>query len=148
MFQVDANRWVFGKLGVFDLPKNIQRHSPTSSWRVYSTEGTFWEFSDLRYGNHWHSLIEATRLSITVASLPYVDACEYMGLIHKQRLTETGVTGIYYRRGLKESYKVIYNGSLVKIPYDNGKGFTKALRVLEELLDPTVERLFQGSTST
>lgn len=141
MLQVNATRWVLGELGIFDLPKNVQRDTITASWHVTSSAGTFWEFKDSEYGNHYHSLKAAVRMAITVASLPYQTAREYMELIIKNRLTETGVTGVYYRSGLKESYKVIYNGSLVKVPYDSGKGFTKALRVLEKLLDPSVEAL-------
>lgn len=141
MLQVNATRWVLGQLGIFDLPKNVRRDVSSASWHVVSSAGTFWEFRDIEYGNHYHSLKAAVRLAITVASLPYQSACKYMELIYKNRLAETGVTGVYYRSGLKQSYEVIYNGSLVRVPYDNGKGFSRAVKVLEKLLDPKVEEL-------
>lgn len=148
MLQVNATRWVLGELGIFDLPKNVQRDTITASWRVTNSKGSFWEYTDSQYGNHYYSLKEAVRMAITIASLPYQSACEYMQLINKNRLHETGVTGVYYRSGLKETYVVIYNGSQVKVPYDKGKGFTKALRLLEELLDPSVEALRQQFKQT
>lgn len=141
MLHVKDNRWVMGQLGVFDLPKNIRRCSRSCSWRVVSEGGSFWEFKDIEHGSPYYSLKEAVRLAITIASLPYKEASEYTSLLRKGRLSETGVTGVYYRKGLKESYKVIYNGQLIKIPYDKGKGFTRAVRALEEILDPTVEFL-------
>lgn len=141
MLHIKDNTWAMGQLGLFDLPENIERHTRSSSWRVVTAGGSFWEYSDISYGSPYYSLKAAVRMAITIGSLPYAEASLYMGLIFKNRLSETGVTGVYYRGGLKESYKVIYNGQLIKIPYDKGKGFTRAVRALEEILDPTVEFL-------
>lgn len=138
--------WLLGELGVFNLPANVKRCNRSAMWKVYSEANTFWEFKDIDSGSHYLSLKKAIQFAVTIGSLSYQDTIECLELTRKFRLAETGVLGVYHRRGLHEAYWVAYGGNLIKVDYEKGKGFMKAVRTLEELKVPSVEKFLSQFT--
>lgn len=146
MIELSSGSWLLGELGLFNLPANVKRCKRSARWKVCSEANTFWEFKDIDSGNHYLSLKEAIQFAVTIGSLSYQDTIECLELTKKLRLSETGVLGVYLRRGLGEGYWVIYDGNLIKLPYRDGKGFISAVRTLEELKVPNVEKFLNQFT--
>lgn len=141
MRQLSKRMWLFGELGLFVLPENVERSEYSDAWKVTTSMDTFWEFPDVKYGNHLHSLHHAVAYAITLGSLPYELCLEHRALMAKDRLSETGVPGVYYRAGLKEQYVVAYCGQFHVVPYCKGKGFTRAVKLLDSIKVAEVEYL-------
>ena len=139
MIELIGGSWLIGELGGFDLPANVKRCERSPRWRVYSEADTFWEFPDSKWGNPYLSMREAVQFAVTIGSISYQDTVECRELTIKHRLHETGVLGVYLRSGLGEGYWVIYDGNLIKLPYNDGKGFITAVRTLNDLKVPSVE---------
>lgn len=144
MIKLIRNGYLLGELGVFNLPDIVQREEGDTKWKVHSTVKSFWEFRDIDHGGTYYAMKEAVKFAVTYGSLPYKQTTECIELSCKCRLTETGVLGVYLFRGLEEAYWVIYDGNLIKVPLEKGKGFIKATRILEGLRNSKIEELLES----
>jgi hypothetical protein len=133
MFNTKGNQWVIPELGLLDIPEHLERHR--DGWAIATELDAWWMWRDVDHGyNYMESLREAGTFAITIGSLPIDEAREYNKLFRQDRLTQTGVMGVFFRSGLKQAYHVILDGKVTIFPYNDGKGFCKAAKAVEQLM--------------
>jgi len=133
MYNVKNNQWAIPELGLLNIPEHLQRQR--DGWAIETDKDTWWVWRDVDHGhNYMDSLREAGAFAVTIGSLPTDEARAANKLLRQDRLTQTGVLGVFFRSGLKQAYHVIIDGQDVAFPYNDGKGFTAALRGLEKLI--------------
>lgn len=142
MLNTFGNTWVTAGIGIMDVPEHLIRRG--NSWAIAVEGGSWWMWDDATYGrNHLESLREAVPFAVTVGSLDAETAREYITMYQKGRLTPTGVLGVFYRSGLKESYHVILEGEVVVFPYAAGRGFGKAATAAERMMSDRLKRFIR-----
>ena len=126
MFNTKGNTWVIPDLGLLEIPDHLIRMR--DAWAIETDVDTWWVWRDADHGwNYMDSLKEAAVFAITIGSLETDEAREYNKLYRADRLTPTGVLGVFFRSGLKQAYHVILDGQVTIFPYNDGKGFCKAV---------------------
>lgn len=143
MFKIRDNRWTMGDAGIIDTPVGLERTSNNQGWCLQTTAGTQWQWLDNKYGNHLDSLAMASVFALTIGSLEYEETLDYLQLLGKDRLVNTGVLGVFYRGGLRQAYHVILNGEVVVFPYADGRGFTRAVKAAKSMTQPWMTLLFE-----
>lgn len=142
MLNTKGNTWITPGIGIMDVPEHLIRRG--NSWAISVEGGSWWMWNDVDYGmNHLQSLREAVPFAVTVGSLDADTAREYITMYQKGRLTPTGVLGVFYRSGLKESYHVILDGEVVIFPYAAGRGFCKAVAAAEKMTSDRLKRFIR-----
>ena len=105
-------------------------------WKVNIEGGTCYRF---RYSLDEDAYRKAFYFALTVGSLHREEILDIAALHAKERIVDTGVPGVFYRRGLYMKYIVILNGSIQEFPYKDGKGFVEACRVASSKLTEEVK---------
>lgn len=142
MFNTKGNQWVIPELGLLDIPGHLVRMR--DAWAIETDKDVWWAWRDADHGwNYMDSLREAAIFAVTIGSLETEQAREYNELFRKDRLTATGVVGVFFRSGLKQAYHVVLDGLVTIFPYNEGKGFVKAVAASEKLMAPTTKSFIQ-----
>lgn len=133
MYNIKGNQWAIPEFGLLNIPEHLKRHR--DGWAIQTDKDTWWMWRDADNGhNYMDSLREAGAFAVTIGSLPTDEARECNKLFRQDRLTQTGVLGVFFRSGLKQAYHVIVDGQITIFPYNDGKGFTAAVRALGTLM--------------
>ena len=133
MYNTMGNHWVIPELGLLDIPEQLERRK--HGWGISTGQGSWWLWNDADHGsNYMESLREAAAFAITIGSLEVDQARAYIELYRKDRLTPTGVLGVFYRSGLKQGYHIILDGQVVEFPYMDGRGFGKAATAVPSIM--------------
>jgi hypothetical protein len=142
MFNTKGNQWVIPELGLLDIPDHLVRMR--DAWAIETDVDTWWVWRDVDHGwNYMESLREAAVFAITIGSLETEEARMCNDLYRKDRLTATGVIGVFFRSGLKQAYHVILDGVVTIFPYNEGKGFCKAVAASEKLMSATTKNFIK-----
>lgn len=135
--KLEGNRFVIINIGVLELPECVSRLPKNDGWGVtpLNRDGKCIEFYDKHFKD---GVLGALRKAVAFA-IVFGDAEAHsiesrMLEMQKERLKETGVTGVYHRSGLQEYYLVKLGCLETIVAYDNGKGFTKACRERDKFI--------------
>lgn len=142
MYNIKGNQWAIPELGLLNVPEHLQRLR--GGWGIETDKDTWWMWRDADFGhNYMECLSEAGAFAVTIGSLPIEEARECNQLFRADRLTQTGVLGVFFRSGLKQAYHVIVDGQNVAFPYNDGKGFVAAVKAVEKLMSTATKEFIR-----
>lgn len=142
MYNTKGNQWVIPEMGLLDIPPHLLRTA--KGWGIVTDADTWWRWDDVDHGyNYMESLRVAGPFAVTIGSLASEETRECIKLMHENRLTQTGVLGVFHRSGLKEAYHVIVDGQNVRFPYNDGKGFMVAVKAVSKIMSATTKHFIE-----
>lgn len=145
--QLEGNKYVLLTVGVVELPDCITRLPKNDGWMVKAPNLKI-RFLDKDFKeDEIYCLKKAVAFAAVFGQTANAEIIEKrMVEMQKDRLRETGVTGVYHRSGLQEYYLVKLGGFEAIIEYNKGKGFVEACRQRDRIkttvLDTAYTKLF------